>query len=114
LLDTASRWCNQCTLLDDAPDDEHEEICRQCRESDENKDVVLEDPYFVRIWRAVQLKRAGVPALELVASLDEVLAIQAVADEAEKIQIEQWEENQAEQTDTRRRQRQDRLLQIEE
>ena len=114
LLDEASRWCNQCTLLDEAEEDEHEEICRQCRASDENKDVVLEDPYFVRLWKAVQLKRAGIPVLDLVANLDEVLAIQTIADEAEEIQLEQMQDQQEEQAEGRRRSKPQKLMQIEE
>jgi hypothetical protein len=66
----------------------HEATCADCIASEQNKDVVLEDPYFVRIWRSVQFKVAGIPVLELIDSLDDALAIQAVEAKIREIEIE--------------------------
>lgn len=87
-----SRWCKTCTILLDVVEEEHEETCRACIDSDENKDVVMEDLYFRRLWKAVQYKHAGVPVLDLVGDLDEVLDIQVVENEIERIQYEQAKE----------------------
>jgi hypothetical protein len=88
LLDDDARWCRTCTIVQDVEEAALEQTCADCIEGDENKDVVMEDPYFVRVWRAVQLKRAGLPVLDLIDSLDDALAIHAVEAEVEHVQYE--------------------------
>lgn len=94
LLDPESRWCSTCTILNDVDPSEHEETCRHCIASDENKDVVAQDPYFTRIWKAAQLKRAGIPVLNLISDLDDALAIHTVETEIERIYYEKLKEEQ--------------------
>ena len=70
-----------------------EATCADCIASDNSKDVAMRDEYFRRIWRAVQLKRAGIPVMELIETLDDALAIQAVESEAESIEYEKRRED---------------------
>uniref|UniRef100_A0A6M3LAY6 Uncharacterized protein n=1 Tax=viral metagenome TaxID=1070528 RepID=A0A6M3LAY6_9ZZZZ len=53
--------------------------------------MALEDPYFGRIWKALQYKKAGIPVLELVTSLDDSLCIQAVESAISEHEHEQRE-----------------------
>lgn len=69
-----------------------EATCRDCIASDLNKDTVTRDPYFMRIWKAMELKRAGVDVLELASSVDDILAIATVEREAERIAYEKAKE----------------------
>lgn len=52
----------------------------------------MEDPYFVRMWRGVQLKKAGIPVLELIDDLDDALVLQAIEAKIQEIHREQAEE----------------------
>ena len=73
----------------------HEATCHDCIASDLNKDIVVEDPYFTRIWRAVQLKKAGIPVLELVTHLDDAIAIHAVEAKISEIQHDKLKEERS-------------------
>ncbi len=68
-----------------------EQTCRDCRASDQNKDVAFQDPYFRRIWKAAHLKVAGVPVMDLATTLDDVLAIHTVESEMKRIAQDQAE-----------------------
>ena len=117
LLDPDTRWCRTCKVIQEAEPGDEEETCRQCIASDENKDVVVEDPYFRKIWEAAQLKAAGIPVMDLVATLDDALAIHAVSQEAERIGIERAREeleDEEEEQQQQKRRRQAGLHQIEE
>lgn len=115
MLDPDTRWCRTCKVIEEAEPGDEEETCRQCIASDENKDVVVRDGYFARVWRAAQLKAAGISILELISTLDDALAIQAVSQEAERLAIEQAQEEYEDQEAERKKyQRQAGLLDIEE
>tara|TARA_R110000787_G_scaffold17741_2_gene55038 strand:- start:81 stop:410 length:330 start_codon:yes stop_codon:yes gene_type:complete len=88
MLDPDARWCITCTLLDDVEESAHAATCDDCRASDLNKDEVVADPFFNRLYKAVQYKKAGVPVMELAQTLDDTLAIFAVENEIEKIRQE--------------------------
>jgi len=91
LLDEGARWCQNCPLIQQVEPEAREATCQDCRASDQNKDVVLEDPYFVRMWRGVQLKKAGIPVLELIEDLDDALVLQAIEVKVDEIHREQRE-----------------------
>ena len=93
MVDPDARWCATCTILDDVEPDAHDATCTDCRASDQNKDVVAADPFFMRIYRAVQYKKAGVPVLDLAKTLDDTLAIFAVENELERLRQEQRAED---------------------
>ena len=91
LLDTDARWCRDCTILEEVEPEAHEATCSDCRDSDENKDVVMADPYFARVWKALQYKKSGIPVLDLVTDLDDALCIQAVEAAVSEVEHEQRE-----------------------
>lgn len=113
-MDDDARWCNTCTELVHEDPAGWDDVCRQCREGDENKDIVVQDAGFVRLWRAVQYKAAGIPVLDLIADLDDALAIKAIEDQVQVNQAEDLEEQRDRRQQARAAQRPNGLIQVEE